>query len=266
MSPVRSPSHRCAWLALVNRAVVVSSALLLSACGSLNSFCMVSPGSFGMDAVGPKLYVEPAMSADKRQALAQQIEIGRAQVERFYGDITTTPYFVACVTKQCATRFGSYGERATALGDRAIRLSPNGLAAPLVAHEWSHAELYRRVGGWRHVHYIPRWFDEGVAVVVADEPRHSEENWREIQRRGVSAPALTELISRRDWTAALGKYGETKVDDPDNLRAVYSAAGHELRRWFACAGPSGSVALLTAVREGESFDAAYERTGRACVQ
>lgn len=250
---------------LLKRGLLSSSALLLVACGSVNSLRMLSPGSFGMAEVHPKLYVEPAMSVEQRQELEKQILAGRAQVERFYGDIRTTPYFVACVTKECAVRFGSYGERATAFGDQAIRLSPNGLAAPLVAHEWSHAELYRRVGGWLRIGQIPRWFDEGVAVVVANEPRHSEDNWRQIQRRGVPTPALAELISRSDWTAAVRKYGETKGDDPNNLRAVYSTAGHELRRWFSCAGPSGADALLTAVREGESFDVTYRRIGRACL-
>ena len=116
------------------------------------------------------------------------------------------------------------------------------------------------------IRQIPRWFDEGVAVVVAGEPRHSEENWRQIQRRGVPTPALAELISSSDWTAAVRKYGETKGDDPDNLRPVYSTAGHELRQWVACAGPLGAVALLTEVREGGAFDVVYRRIGQACLQ
>ncbi|MBC7733064.1 MAG: hypothetical protein H7306_14390 [Bacteriovorax sp.] len=238
---------------------------LLSACGTLGSARMLSPGSFGMDEVNAKLYVEPAMGVEQRQDLQRQIGIGRAQVEHFYGDITTAPCFVACVTAECALRFGSHGERAAAFGASAIRLSHNGLAAALVAHEWSHVELYQRVGGWPRVAQIPRWFDEGVAVAVAGEARHSEANWREIQSRGVPAPALTELVSRSDWNAALIKYGETRPEDPGNLRAVYSAAGHEVRHWLACAGPAGTAALLTAVSEGAAFDSAYRRIGGSCV-
>lgn len=226
---------------------------------------MLSPGSFGMDEVNAKLYVEPAMGVEQRQDLQRQIGIGRAQVEHFYGDITTAPCFVACVTAECALRFGSYGERAAAFGASAIRLSHNGLAAALVAHEWSHVELYQRVGGWPRVAQIPRWFDEGVAVAVAGEARHSEANWREIQSRGIPAPALTELVSRSDWNAALIKYGETRPEDPGNLRAVYSAAGHEVRHWLACAGPAGTAALLTAVSEGAAFDSAYRRIGGSCA-
>ena len=262
------PGDRCApaYAAFLTRVFLVGSALLLSACGSLQGFRMLAPTTFGMAEAAADLYVEPAMSAEQRLSLSRQIALGRTQVARFYGGITTSPYFVACISQECALRFGSHGERAAAFGASAIRLSPNGLAAPLVAHEWSHAELYRRVGGWRHIHNIPRWFDEGIAVVIADESRHSEANWREIERRGIATPTLAELVSRSDWTAAVGKYGETRTDDPDNLRAVYSTAGHEIRRWLSCAGSSGALALLAAVRDGESFDLAYRRFGRTCVE
>ncbi|WP_201494270.1 hypothetical protein [Rubrivivax sp. A210] len=241
--------------------LLAACALLLAGCGTLNSARMLAPSLSGMEEWRPGLFVEPAMSAAQRQALEQQIALGRAQVERFFGAIVTAPYFVACISFDCARRFGSYGERAAAFGDSAIRLSPDGLQAALVAHEWSHAELYRRVGGWWRISAIPRWFDEGVAVVLADEARHSPANWQEIQRRGLSTPTLDELVTRRDWTEAVRRYGETRAEDPDNLRRVYSTAGHELRGWLACAGREGLAGLLAGVDQGQAFDALYARLG-----
>jgi hypothetical protein len=219
-----------------------------------------------MDEVDPQLYVEPVMTAEQRQELQRQIEIGRAAVIAFYGDVTTSPYFVACVTTDCDDRFGSYGQRAAAYGDVAIRLSAKGLSAPLIAHEWSHAELYGRAGGWWYARRIPRWFDEGLAVTVADEPRHSEENWREIQRRGLPMPQLGELISFSDWGDAVGKYGETAGDVPDNLHVVYTAAGHEVRQFLSCVGPAGVTILLVAIRSGSSFNDAYAAVSAKCVR
>ena len=214
-----------------------------------------------MDQVDPKLYVEPSMSVEQRREVRRQIEIGRAQVERFYGSITAAPYFVACVTSECDDRFGSYGTRAAAFGDTAVHLSAKGLSAPLVAHELSHAELYHRVGGWWNARKIPRWFDEGVAVVVADEPRHSEENWQEIRRRGLPIPKLSELVSFKDWGAAVNQYGEAAGDVPGNLHVVYTVAGHEVRSFLAGSG-SGSglsavVAVLDSVSVGSTFVEAY---------
>ena len=186
----------CAWSRWM---VTTTCALLLTACGTARSARMWFPKFTGMDEVNPQLYVEPAMSTEQRQDVQQQIVLGRAQAERFYGSITTTPYFVACMTDECDKRFGSYGTRAAAFGDVAIRLSANGLSAPLVALEWSLVVLFHRVGGWWNARKIPRWFDEGVAVVVADEPRHSEENWHEIQHKGLPVPQLSELVSFRHW-------------------------------------------------------------------
>ena len=252
--------HRAArWLA------GLAAVAALAGCGSLNSFRMAAPGVFGQERVGAGLYVEPTMAPEQRRQLAEQIAAGRERVEGFFGPLESAPFIAACATAECARRLGSYGERAAALGDGAIRLSHNGLAAPLVAHEMTHTEVFRRVGGWWAVGRLPRWFDEGLAVVVADEPLHSEANWAEIQRRGLAVPAFTDLVTRAQWIDALRRYGETEGDVPGNLRIVYTTAGHELRRWLACAGAPGTLALLAAVRDGEAFESAYTRLGAPCA-
>jgi hypothetical protein len=237
--------------------------LALSGCGLTPWLRTLAPGQFGLEAVstsdGLRLYVEPAMTPAQRAALQQQIALGREQVQRFWGPLQTTPAIVACSSADCAARFDVVGPRAAAFADQAIRLSPRGLSAPLVAHEWSHAELYRRAGGWWQARGIPRWFDEGLAVVVADEPVHSEANWQRIRDEGLATPRLAELLSFADWGRAMGVYGETAGDVPENRRRVYTTAGHELRRWLACAGPGAAPALLTAVRDGEAFGSAYRR-------
>jgi hypothetical protein len=227
---------------------------------------MWSPQSFGMDPVGPRLYAEPAMTPAQRQEVQRQVDMGRAQVERFYGNITTTPYFVACISRECDVRFGSYGQRAASYGDMAIRLSATGASAPIIAHEWSHAELYHRAGGWWYARRIPRWFDEGVAVVVADEARHSDENWREIERRGLPVPTLDELISFGDWGVAVNKYGETAGDIPGNLHVVYTTVGREMRGFLSCTGTAGIASVLAAVRAGATFDVAYASARRECTR
>ena len=157
---------------------------------------MFAPGWCGMDRVSSTLFVERSMGAEARAELQHHVDLGRETAARFYGHLTADPYFVACATTACAERFGSYGEPAAALGDIAIRLAPNGETSALIAHEMSHAELYRRVGGWRHIRTVPRWFDEGIAVVVANEPKNSIEVCQEIRRRNITTPSIHDLISR----------------------------------------------------------------------
>lgn len=257
---VVSGSHRLGrWIA------ILACCIQLAACGVLHNARIWAPQASGMEKDGANLYVEPFLSPDQRNTLRHEIELGRSQVAQFFGDVKTDPYFVACASASCAAQFGSYGERAAAFGDTAIRLSPNGWTAALVAHEWIHIEVYHRVGGFWRIDGIPRWFDEGVAVVVAGEPRHSEQNWQEIQRLGLKKPPLSALTTRADWVSALRQYGETQVDDPDNLRLVYSTAGHALRTWMRCAGSNGVPSLLKAVRAGEEFEAVFTRLGHDCL-
>lgn len=251
---------------MLNGLFLAAGAAALTGCGTIHSARMWFPKSFGMAEANPRLYVEPTMTAEQRQEVQRQIDIGRAQVERFYGSLTTTPYFVACISRECDLRFGSYGQPAAAYGDMAIRLWTQRLSAPIVAHEWSHAEFYHLAGGWWYARRIPRWFDEGVAVVLANEARHSEENWQEIQRRGLPMPKFDELISFNDWGVAVNKYGETAGDVPSNLHVVYTTAGHEVRGFLSCTGPAGIVRLLGAVRSGASFDEAYAEAHAKCVR
>lgn len=198
--------------------------------------------------------------------MQREIDVGRAAVVAFYGEATAAPYIVACITSACDDRFGSYGQRAAAYGDLAIRLSPRGLSAQLIAHELSHTEVFRRAGGWWYARKIPRWFDEGIAVVVAGEPRHSEDNWRETRRRGMPVPQLDELESFGDFDAALRKYGETRGDVPDNLRVVYTAVGHEMRTFVSCAGTQGVARVLDALRSDTTFVQAYAEARASCVR
>lgn len=239
-------------------------AISLAGCGTIHSARMWFPKASGMEEVNPQLYVEPSMPADQRRALQRQIDAGRAAIASFYGEASTRPYIVACIASACDVRFGSYGQRAAAYGDFAIRLSPRGLSVPLIAHEWSHAEVFRRAGGWWSARTIPRWFDEGVAVVVADEARHSEANWREIQRRGLPIPRLDELRTFSEWGVAVRTYGETDGDVPGNLHVVYTAVGHEVRTFLSCTGPTGVATLLDAVRSGTAFEVAYASAKSQC--
>jgi hypothetical protein len=54
--------------------------------------------------------------------------------------------------------------------NRAVMLSPRGIDAVIAAHELAHVELHERLGS--HAGHVPQWFDEGLAVLVSDDPRY----------------------------------------------------------------------------------------------
>lgn len=66
----------------------------------------------------------------------------------------------------------------------------------MIAHEWSHAEFSARVGGFFAAKDVPSWFDEGLAVLISNEPSHSEEIWQAMTAAGIVTPPLNELEFR----------------------------------------------------------------------
>lgn len=128
----------------------------------------------------------------------------------------------------------------------------------MIAHEWSHAEFSTRVGENFAANEIPRWFDEGLAVLVSNEPTHSEEIWQALKDEGISTPALNELESREKWLAAVKKYGDAATNK-EQYKVVDATAGHEVRCWYRKAGKAGLTQLIDEIRQGRPFTQAYQK-------
>lgn len=255
MPRLRSFFRRTWWLA-IPIALVVAIKLTLSF-GAVQAFTLLAPQLNGAVPLGDRLYVDKAMSETQRTALQQDLIAARQRLTEFYGALQSTPSIVACATETCEWRFGGRGgTRADAFGDTALRLSPKGLTRALIIHEWSHAEIYHRVGGLLNVVRIPRWFDEGLAVALADEEINSEKHWQTIVDEAVPHPKLDELASYQNWGSAVRRYYELGGNVQRDV--VYTTAGHEVRNWLNTAGPEGVLALIAQVREGRPFAEAYE--------
>lgn len=207
------------------------------------------------------LWVEPGMSAATRAALRDDLLLARRRIEAYYGPLRSRPQVVACVTEARARAFGLRGARAHTVAGRAILLGPRGLTAPILTHEWAHAELYARLGrhGLIGIAGVPRWFDEGLACAISEEPTHSEANWQEIQRHRLPTASLNEMVTPRQVLEVVARYGDTRPDSSTNLHVVYTTAAHEVRGWLVRTGRGGVLRLVSAMNAGEPFGSAYLR-------
>ncbi len=238
--------------------VLLLCALLLSACGSVRKYLvMLPPGWSGMlerptNGGLAGVYIDADMSDVRARDLALAIQEARRRVIAVWGSVVTAPVLFACSTEACFHRLGGATNTAHSLGDRRMVLSPRGLDAGMIAHEWSHAEMYRRVGGLLAMLRVPRWFDEGVTVLTSRDPRHGEGVWRKIRARGIE-PHVGELRSRAQWSDAVHRYRDSRRN-PDNLAVVYAAAGHLIAAWYARAGRAGLLHVIDRVRAGDAFE------------
>ena len=250
------------------------AALLLSlgfigGCNVLQSSKLFAPEGFGMIQVSPSIYVEGGADEATRAKLRDAMERAQGAIHGAYGSVHSHPIVHACVTEGCYEAFGGRGSVAKIYGNR-ILLSPRGLNWHFLAHEWSHVEMRTRLTlrAWWH---LPRWFDEGVAVVVSEAPEHSEEHWQSLVTAGTPRPTPEELHvldSLWQWLDAVHRYGEDKnierkAKGEPELNPVYAAAGHELRPWLTDVGSQGLLALIESLNGGEDFRLAYQTANPA---
>jgi hypothetical protein len=237
--------------------LVCLAGLGLSACSTVQRDKYPPPATFAMEQIAPRVYVDPKMTNTQRLALSGAIATARQRIHLYFGNVVADPEIFACVTMQCVQQDG--GGLGEARPDDASRLflAPDELTAPMIAHAWSHAEFSTRVGTDFAGDEIPRWFDEGLAVLVSNEPTHSEEMWQALKEEGRASPALNELESREKWLAAEKKYGATATNK-EQYEVVYVTAGHEVRSWYRKAGKAGLIQLIEAIRQGRPFTRAYQ--------
>jgi hypothetical protein len=245
--------------------VAAATIAALAGCGRQRVLRPLVPWLFGMQRVSAQLWVEPGTPDSTRAALLRDLGLARLRLQRWYGPLRTRPVVVACVTASRAQAMGlpHKGARAHTLGDRAILAGPDALAERTLTHEWSHAELYRRLGGLNAgaIARVPRWFDEGLASAVSEDTAQAEAHWREIEARNVSTPSLNELVTTRQFAGAKAAYPPVRVDSLPHVNLVYATVAHEVLGWLRRAGPGAPSRLVDAMDSGESFAAAYMRLG-----
>jgi hypothetical protein len=196
------------------------------------------PRCFGMERLGANLVVDQDMSPAQRVKLQSDMARAQGTVAAFFGRFDSQPLVVACATQDCDQRMKGYGALAITLSApfvTVVHLASAGANETILTHELSHAELHRIIGVW-HLYRgrIPAWVDEGIAVIVSDDPRHlrpGQTAAARCMRRDARLPA-----SIRDWGRAGG------VD-----HGIYAAAACEVLHWAEARG-GGKAPLLQALQ------------------
>ena len=241
---------------LKNILLIISLLLTFSGCSTINkSKVLLPPTWIGLQEIAPNIYVDKNMDKIQQKKLLKLIPEAKKYVTDIWGNVKSKPTIYACSSKECAKSLG-IGARAYQFNNHLV-LSPKAISKELIAHEWSHAELYKRVDGFFNWRKIPSWFDEGLAVFVSHEPRHDKKAWKKIKDNNISYPSLNELVTLKQWNKATHKYNKNiKMND---IVVTYARAGHEVEEWYKKVGLKGLNELIEKVKEGTSFEVAYKQ-------
>lgn len=224
------------------------AAVLLSIGGAMAAVAipgpqrLLAPGWFGFEEIAPGIYGPPRMASGDAASALEAIDRSKRTVSAFFGYQTPMPMIVLCPEGACTDTFGDSRVRGIAYGKRVIRLNDAGINRTIATHELMHTALKSEIGEWRgFFDAIPAWFDEGLAVLVSDDPRFDRE---------IDPAVIAEIKARhswRDWGGLINEFG---------WRDIYGGAVTLVRDLEREIGRDGLRAVLTAVSEGADFETA----------
>ena len=207
---------------------------------------LVCPRCFGFEQLSRRVFVDATMPGLLRAQLASAMREGETKVADFYGELRATPEVLACANDSCWRGLGGSGAQGISYASVGFRLAPLGINPTIVAHELSHIELHERLGLVKFmVGAIPAWFDEGLAVIVSEDPRYLLAS-TESDRCRVDATGSFP-IAPMAWTRAAG-----------TDHSLYARAACRVLRWMkANGGNAAALALIKKVAEGVPFSEIY---------
>jgi hypothetical protein len=184
------------------------------------------------------------MPQNQRDDFAEALDVARNRVSAFFGEIEGSSKVCACSTEECYVSHGGVSARGHACIGKVL-LSPRGLDAVVISHELTHIELESRLGFFRCKVLMPSWFNEGLAVLVSEDPLYTEDAWIQATDNGRKAPELKDigrLLGKGSWLLS------------------YGTARREVGAWYLRVGPAGLKKLITEVKGGSDFDSAFKST------
>ncbi|MFI7704229.1 hypothetical protein [Nonomuraea sp. NPDC049480] len=213
------------WIAVAVIAVLLTGAAAVTAIWFPSVAATACPGCYGLERLRPGLYVEPGLPQARRRHVAEVVEQANKRVSDFFGGLKSSPDVLVCLSEDCYRRIGGGRERGIAVLNRSVMLSPRGVDPVIASHELTHVELHARLGGAE----VPQWFDEGLAVLVSDDPRYL-------------APTGDRCLidSRRPLPATLADWLRAASADSQ----LYAEAACQVSRWAEANGGRGAVRAL----------------------
>ena len=208
------------------------------------------PRLFGFSKLADGLYVQSSMAPKLRLQVTALLATAEQRVSAFFGGLQHMPRVLICADDACYSRIGGgAGSGTGTLGSFALVVSRAGINPVLIAEALSHVELHGRVGFWNtETGAVPAWFDEGAAVLAADDRQYlaPARPGRDRCAVGPLSDMPTDPVEWRD-----------KVAEQGDL--LYASAACQVDLWMlAQGGPPAVPALLAKIHDGMSFDSLYD--------
>ncbi|HEY1772723.1 MAG TPA: hypothetical protein VGH91_05980 [Gammaproteobacteria bacterium] len=202
------------------------------------------PRCFGLTDSGDGLYLQSGMSDVQRTRAQAAVSDALTRAAVFYGPLQHRPRMLLCADDACYRRIGGApGSGVGSLGSVALEISPQGTNPVYIAAGLSRTELQGRVGFWKfETGAVPTWFDEGVAVVVADDPAYILPPGHGDRCKAGSFPDMP--ATPTEWQEELQQEGDV----------LYAQSACKTNMWIIeNGGPKAVTGLLDKLAQGQDF-------------
>jgi hypothetical protein len=194
-----------------------------------------------------RIYFNALTPQSKIDSLKSLINNASIRIGNFWGSKTSNPKFVYCLLeddfkKYCynpAVPAVTYSKLGTV-----IVLSADGMDLDIIAHEFSHAEFYERIGFYNKTFKIPTWFDEGLAMQSDYRDYYSDDTLKARSDNFKNLPDIKNFKSAGAFLA--GSHNQVMLN--------YMTAKHEIKNWYT---KEKLDMFIEDINSGKTFKEAY---------
>ena len=202
------------------------------------------PACFGFSPAQDGVYLQSGMSPAQRAKAVATVAVSRGRITGFYGQERFTSRILICADDACYRRIGGEAGSGTGtVGSYALVVSPEAVNAVAVTEALSHVEMRGRVGLWKmQMGAVPEWFEQGLAVVVSEDPLYLGPAKRANRCLAGSLPDMP--ATPEDWRDELRQEGDV----------LYAQSACQTWMWVESHGGGAGVAvLLDKLAAGQDF-------------
>jgi len=153
---------------IVTAFVLCVIALPLATCALYKPARVLTPEAYGMTCPNAEICIDDLSALPEATRLRTE---AFAFVEATLGEFKKPPRVLFCKTKECFDQFGSQRIRGQNIGTSGSVINSIGWQDYIVRHEMIHHLQNERFGIYNASLRLPRWFIEGMAYSVSQDPR-----------------------------------------------------------------------------------------------
>lgn len=153
---------------MLKRIWLISVLLIpVAAWAFLKPMRVLAPELAGVSCATGTVYIDDSSRVEEAKALEEALTFVGSTV----GEMKQKPLVIFCATEACYESFGSSRSTANTVATFGIVIGPRGWKPHYVRHEMIHHLQRERLGTPKSWLLTPKWFTEGMAYSLSEDPR-----------------------------------------------------------------------------------------------